>query len=93
MTTLSRAEFLAKKQLRFGRDGMEERYGCPYWALFEWAMYKPDWWAAKIMMASDSITVSTGAELLAFIKKTNAGINKISSEYEKAAGPIKRAGS
>ena len=93
MTTLSRVEFLAQKQLRFGRDSLENLYGCPYWALFEWAMYKPDWWAAKIMMARDSVTGSTRDELLAFIKKTNAGINKISREYEKAAGPFRMAGS
>lgn len=93
MTTLSRAEFLTRKQLRLGRDGLEKRYGCQYWALFEWAMYKPDWWAAKIMMSNGNVTVSTRNDLLAFIKKTNAGISKISAEYEKEAGPFMRAGS
>ena len=93
MADMTRAEFHAKKLLRYGRDGMEERYGCPYSTLRDWAHYRVPWKAWPIAHARANPDDPGWAQYLASVKAANQGITKLAGEYEKAITPLGRAAS
>ena len=93
MTILSRAEFHAKKQLRYGRDGLEERYGCPDWVLSDWVKDRVPWRESMIAGAKANPGDPYWIEYSAFMKAGNAGIAKINREYKKEISRLRRAAS
>ena len=89
----SRAEFFAQKQLRFGHDGLEARYGCPYWVLHDWVKDRVPWRESMIAGAKANPDDPYWIEYSAFMKVGNAGIAKINKEYKKAVSRFRRAAS
>ena len=93
MADMTRAEFHAKKLLRYGRDCMEERYGCPQWVLLAWVKDRVPWRESMIAGVKDNPDDPYWIEYAAFMNAGNAGIAKINREYKKEISRLRRAAS
>ena len=82
--TMTRSTFFKKKLRNLGRAGMVERYGCPHWALREWAEYNVRWRGDIIIYAREHRHDTRQSKRLEFVKSANAGIAKMAMEYQKA---------
>ena len=91
--TMTRLTFFKKRLRNLGRAGMVELYGCPHWALREWAQYDVRWTADIIIYAREHQDDTRQRERLEFVKAANAGIAKMAGEYQKAIAPRGRAAS
>ena len=88
---MTRVEFLAKRRRILTNRGLEERYGCPYHALRNWADYLVPWGEQTITLARSRSHEPFWAKYLTDIKAANAGIARLAKEYEKAIAPLGRA--
>ena len=93
MADMTRAEFYAKKLLRYGRDGMEARYGCPNWVLGAWIKDRVPWRESMIAGVKDNPDDPYWIEYAAFMNAGNAGITKINREYKNEISRLRRAAS